>query len=100
MNENEHSVVMFSKRYRMDLAIKIPAQVYEALRIPAAEREETLRLELALALYQRDILSFGKARELAGLSKWDFDALLGKRQILRHYDLENLEEDLHYIKTY
>jgi predicted HTH domain antitoxin len=39
-------------------------------------------------------LSFGKARELAGLSRWAFHDLLGEEGILRRYDVRELEEDL------
>ncbi len=52
--------------------------------------------ELALALYEEKILSFGKARELADMSKWEFHDLLNKRGIKRHYNKENLEEDIEY----
>jgi predicted HTH domain antitoxin len=51
-------------------------------------------LELALALYARGILSFGKARELTGLSKYEFGILLGKRDIPRHYEREDLQDDV------
>ncbi|MFP4021015.1 MAG: UPF0175 family protein [Halanaerobium sp.] len=42
------------------------------------------------------MLSFGKARELAGLSKWEFHNLLGERKIERHYSMEDLKEDIEY----
>ena len=77
-------------------AIDIPQDVFDSLRIPEGEREQELRLELAVSLYARKALSFGKARRLAGLSKEDFQKELGKRQIERHYTEEELEEDLDY----
>lgn len=49
-----------------------------------------------MALYQQRILAGGKARTLAGLSRWDFDDLLRERRIARHYDEENLSDDLDY----
>jgi predicted HTH domain antitoxin len=52
--------------------------------------------ELAVTLYAQGILSFGKARELAGKSKYEFGLLLGKRQISRHYTTEDLEDDIAY----
>ena len=33
--------------------------------------------ELALALYERKVLSLGKAQELAQMTRWEFDELLG-----------------------
>ncbi|ELY59757.1 hypothetical protein C491_05296 [Natronococcus amylolyticus DSM 10524] len=77
-------------------AIEIPEEVYDALRLPEDEREGVMREELACSLYNRGALSFGKARELTGLSKREFGELLGKRGIERHYTDEELAEDLDY----
>ncbi|MBU4224990.1 MAG: UPF0175 family protein, partial [Chloroflexi bacterium] len=43
-------------------------------------------------------LSFGKARELAGMGKYEFGRLLGERGIPRHYGREELEDDLAYAR--
>ena len=64
------------------------------MKIPRGGQEQVLRLELALALYQRDILAMGPARRLADASKWEFLEELGKRKIERHYIAEELEEDM------
>ncbi|MFP9062383.1 UPF0175 family protein [Natrialbaceae archaeon A-chndr2] len=77
-------------------AIDIPEEVYDALRVPEGERDGVMRTELAVSLYARGALSFGKARELAGYSKSDFSAVLGERGIERHYTADELEEDLAY----
>jgi predicted HTH domain antitoxin len=69
----------------------------EAL-VAARMTPEELRLELALALYQRGKLSFGKARELAGVSAWAFQEMLGLRGIPVHYDLPEYEEDLAILR--
>ena len=71
--------------------IEIDDEVYEALRLPEGERSKAMKQELAVALYARDILSFGKARELAELSKHDFHKLLGEREIPRHYTEAELD---------
>ena len=78
--------------------IEIDDEIYEALKIPEAEREATVKTELAVSLYDRGVLSFGKARRLAGLSKQAFHELLGDRQIERHYTREELEEDIEYAQ--
>ncbi len=76
------------------MTLELPADLRDALRIPVAEQEARLRRELAIRLYEKGLLSFGKARELAGLSKWAFHELLAAEGIVRHYDLEELEADL------
>lgn len=78
--------------------IEIDDEVYEALRIPEGERTQAVKQELAVSLYARDILSFGKARELAEMSKREFQELLGEREIPRHYTEEELAEDLEYAR--
>ncbi len=60
--------------------------------------ERVLKLELAIALYQRGIISLGKARKLAEMSKWEFIEELGKRKIERHYTEKELDEDLAFAK--
>ncbi len=80
----------------MSITLQIPDSVAQSLRLPEAEAEELLRCELALALYSQSILSFGKARELAGVSRYQFAHLLTGRGIPRHYGQEELAEDLAY----
>jgi predicted HTH domain antitoxin len=78
------------------LLLEIPEDVADALRLPPAEQEGELRKELALALYQRGALSYGKARRLAAMNRWEFETLLGNRQIVRHYIENDLRGDIDY----
>jgi len=78
------------------IQLHIPDSVAQALRLPEEQITKELLRELAVALYARGILSFGKARELAGMSKYEFSRLLGERNIPRHYGKEELEDDLKY----
>lgn len=82
------------------LILKIPGDVVDALRLPPDEVDAELRKELSLALYQRGVLSSGKACRLAGMTRWEFEELLGQRKILRHYTEESLEEDIEYARSY
>lgn len=75
------------------IVLELPADLAEALRVPPEEQIARLRRELAVRLYQKGLLSFGKARELAGMTKWEFHLLLGEEGILRRYDPEELEAD-------
>ena len=76
------------------VAIEIPREVIRATRMTPQE----LRRELAVYLFQQGKLSFGKAREMAGMTVWAFQQLLGSRGIPVHYDLEDYEEDLATLK--
>ena len=76
------------------MVLEISDDLAGALRLPSGEKQARLCRELAVRLYQKDLLSFGKARELAGMGKWEFHALLGEEGIVRRYDAEELESDL------
>jgi predicted HTH domain antitoxin len=82
----------------MTLQLHIPESVAQAIRFPAGRMEDDLLVELAVALYAQEALSFGKARELSGMSKYDFGQLLGKRHVERHYGADELEDDLGYAQ--
>lgn len=81
------------------IVIKIPRDIVEGARIPEKEFEKVARIELAVALYAKGILSLGQARRLAGLSKWEFLEELAKRQVERHYTREELEDDIAFAKA-
>jgi predicted HTH domain antitoxin len=76
------------------IAIEIPREIFHATRMTPEE----LKRELALSLFQQGKLSFGKAREMADMTVWAFQQLLGSRGILVHYDVTDYEEDLVTLK--
>jgi predicted HTH domain antitoxin len=75
-------------------AIRVPFDVGTATKMS----EDELRAELAVHLYQRQKLSLGKAKELAGLSVWQFLQLLGSRGIPLNYGVQQFEEDVATLK--
>ena len=76
------------------ISIEIPREVVHAARMTPRD----LKRELAIYLYQQGRLSFGKAREMAGMTVWAFQQLLASREITVHYDVEDYEEDLTTLK--
>lgn len=76
------------------ISIEIPREVVHAARMAPQD----LRRELAIYLYHQGKLSFGKAREMAGMTVWSFQQLLASREIPVHYDTEDYEEDLTTLK--
>jgi predicted HTH domain antitoxin len=75
------------------LSIEIPREVIHATRMTPQE----LKRELSIYLFQQGKLSFGKAREMAGMTVWAFQQLLGSREIPIHYNVEDYEEDLNTL---
>ena len=76
------------------VSIEIPCDLLHASRMTSDE----LKRELALALFQQGRISFGKAREVAGMTVAAFQQLLGSRDICVHYDLEDYREDVAALK--
>jgi predicted HTH domain antitoxin len=78
----------------MSVRVELNDEIRDALRIPLDEQEGRLRRELALRLYEKGLLSLGKARQVAGMEKWDFLLLLAQESICRQYDKDELDRDL------
>ena len=81
-----------------NVCLEIPEQIAASLKIPYAELQERLRMELAIRLYQKGILGFGKARELSGLNKLRFQEILAKEDVsfsIYHEVHEEREEATH-----
>ncbi|MBC7218324.1 MAG: UPF0175 family protein [Candidatus Caldatribacterium sp.] len=76
------------------IVIEIPREVLHATRMTPQE----LKCELAVYLFQQGKLSFGKAREMADMTAWAFQQLLGARGIPVHYTLEDYEKDVATLK--
>ena len=76
------------------ISIEIPREIMHATRMTPEE----LKRDLAVLLFEQGRLSFGKARELAGMSVWSFQQLLGSRGIPVHYDVAEYEADLETLQ--
>ncbi len=74
--------------------LEVPQDVLDSARLTMPE----LKVELAVHLYAQGRLSFGKARELAEMSLWEFRQLLGLRRIAPHYDEAELAEDIKTLR--
>jgi predicted HTH domain antitoxin len=56
--------------------------------------ENELFLEIVLMLFRQDKISLGKASELVGLHRMQFQKLLANRGICVHYDVADFQDDL------
>lgn len=83
----------------MSVILEIPDQIAHAIRLPTGEREQSLMTELAVALYARELLSFGKAWEMTSLTRVEFGLLLERRVVPRHFTDQDLEDDLAYARS-
>ncbi len=76
------------------VTFEVARSILDSARLTVPE----LKVELAVLLYQQGRLSIGKARELAGMSLWQFRQLLGSRQIGPHYGDEEYQEDVEALR--
>jgi predicted HTH domain antitoxin len=70
--------------------LQVPQDILDSARLTMSE----LQIEIAVYLYSQGRLSIGKARELAGMSLWEFRQLLASRRISPHYNETDLDQDL------
>jgi predicted HTH domain antitoxin len=68
----------------------ISGNILEGLKISPAE----LMIDIAVYLYDKEKLSMGQAKKLAGLTQIEFQKELSKNGVLIKYDIEDFEKDL------
>ena len=74
--------------------VEIPQDILDSARLTPQD----VMVEMAVSLYVQRRLSIGKARELAGMSLWEFRQLLASRHISPHYEHEDLQEDVNTLR--
>jgi len=67
----------------------IPGKVLERAEMTPSE----FLIEMAVYLYDKEKLSMGQAKDLAGLDLISFQKELSKRDVYIHYDIEDYYED-------
>lgn len=75
------------------MTITIPDKMLSETKISASE----LLIDLAVYLYDKERLSLGQARKLAGLDILSFQKELAKRNVFLKYDIDDLNKDLKNI---
>ena len=58
---------------------------------------ERLRRDRAVEAYRREQVTLSRAAELAGMSVWDFLALMESEKLELHYDVTEFREDLRHL---
>ncbi|MEM6316141.1 MAG: UPF0175 family protein [Bacteroidota bacterium] len=72
----------------------ISKNVLEELR----RTQNVLLIDLAVYLYDKEQLTMGRAKKLAGLTQIQFQKELAKRDVLIKYDVEDFQADLETLK--
>ncbi|MGD1854960.1 MAG: UPF0175 family protein [Leptolyngbyaceae cyanobacterium] len=54
--------------------------------------------EIAVALFQQELISLSRASKIAGMEIIAFQKLSAERGICIHYDVEDLEQDVQHLR--
>jgi predicted HTH domain antitoxin len=79
------------------ITIEIPQGITDMLSAAAVERE--IRRYLAVKYYLDESITIGKAAELAGMNRMEFDLFLGQNQIpISLLDYQDIHADIKQMK--
>jgi predicted HTH domain antitoxin len=88
----------FRSFWEMNVVVEIPEDLGRILADTPEALRRRIALDLALHYYAERLVSLGKAAELSGLNRWEFEGVLAERRIERNYSLEDLDADLKWAK--
>ncbi|HEY9867103.1 MAG TPA: UPF0175 family protein [Candidatus Obscuribacterales bacterium] len=75
----------------MQITLEIPDH------ISVLSESEWLR-EIAIALFQQELITLGRASKIAGMHLIEFQQLIASRGICIHYDVEDFEQDIEHLR--
>jgi predicted HTH domain antitoxin len=82
----------------MNVVVEIPEELGRELADSPAALGRRIVLDLAIYYYAQQLVSLGKAAELSGLPRGEFETLLAERGIERNYSVADLNADLQWAK--
>jgi predicted HTH domain antitoxin len=63
------------------ITLEFPSEILLALNETETEFKQSIRISLAMRLYKLEKLTIGKAAQLAGLSRFEFETVLSENEI-------------------
>jgi predicted HTH domain antitoxin len=76
------------------VALQLPERIVAKLAASSSDTASRVKVELALNLYSLGEITHAEACQLADMSRINFENLLQKREIVRPYTTEMLDEDV------
>jgi predicted HTH domain antitoxin len=81
------------------ISVKFPDDILLTLNESEKELEQQLRISLALRYYNQQKITIGKAAQIAGLSKLQFETLLSENEIpISNLTYDDIAGDVEKIK--
>ena len=81
------------------ISIDLPSDILLALNENENELKKDIKISLAIRLYQLEKLTIGKAAQLCGLTRFDFESLLSENNIsISNLTIEDIINDSNKLK--
>jgi predicted HTH domain antitoxin len=81
------------------ISIDFPSDILLALNETEAELKQRIKTSLAMRLYKLQKLTIGKAAQLSGLSRFEFETLLSENEIpISNLTLEDVLDDCNKLR--
>ena len=84
----------------MQVVVQIPDELESLLAGTPEAVQSRVRLDLAVNYYREGVLSLGKAAEMSGVSRLEFEHIMGERRIVRNYSAEDADRDLQWARRH
>jgi predicted HTH domain antitoxin len=84
----------------MQVVVQIPDELESLLAGSPEAVQCRVRLDLAVNYYREGVLSLGKAAEMSGVSRLEFERILGERGTVRNYSAGDLDRDLQWARLH
>ena len=78
----------------MQITIEIPDDIVQ--NTPLSD-EDWMR-EIAIALFEKELITLGRASRIARMHQIEFQKLIASRGICVHYDVEDFELDIQHLR--
>jgi len=81
------------------ISIDFPSDIFLALNETESEIKQRIKISLAIRLYKLQKLTIGKAAQVAGLSRLQFETLLSENEIsISNLTIEDVISDIEKLK--
>ena len=79
--------------------IDLPSDILLTINESETELKKRIKFSLAIQLYLQQKVTIGKAAQIAGLSRFDFETILSENKIpISNLDLEDVLGDIEKLK--
>ncbi len=81
------------------ISIELPSDIFLALNETESEIKQRIKISLAIRLYNLQKLTIGKAAQVAGLSRLQFETILSENEIpISNLTIDDVISDIEKLK--